>query len=141
MAHVVEDLAQFREREAAGNKYASLLCPHTHTLNLAHRSAVPNPKLVLKSHHPLSGPAACITLLPEGADTTPARARASTVDPKTRKKIEQRLALRSASEWVPVCRVCKALTARRHVRHGHRASDGLELPETPEAIVHHLRGW
>ncbi|EIW52704.1 uncharacterized protein TRAVEDRAFT_53145 [Trametes versicolor FP-101664 SS1] len=124
IAHVVEDLAQFRERKAAGNK-----------------SAAPNPKLILKSHHPLSGPAACITLLPEGADTAPAHVRASTVDPKTRKKIEERLALRSASEWIPICRVCKALTARRHVRHGYRTGDGLELPETPEGIVHHLRGW
>lgn len=137
----MEDLARFREREAAGNKYAIAPSPHTHALNSAHRSATPNPKLVLKSHHPLSGPAACITLLPEGADTTPARAGASTVDPKTRKKIEERLALRSASEWIPICRMCKALTARRHVRHGYRTGDGLELPETPEGIVHHLRGW
>ncbi|KAI0743353.1 hypothetical protein C8Q80DRAFT_1272060 [Daedaleopsis nitida] len=98
-AHVAEDLARFRAREAT-----------------ADRSAAPNPKHVLNSHHTLSGPAARVTLLPEGADTTSVRARAS------------------------ICRMCKALTAAI-CSTAPLTVHGLELPETPEGIVHHLCGW
>ncbi|KAI0354354.1 hypothetical protein OH77DRAFT_1425915 [Trametes cingulata] len=97
-----------------------------------------NPKLVLKSPHSLSGPNACIKLLPEGASTAPARERATIVDHKTRKKIEERLATRPTPTSMPVCRICKALTARRHLRYG---CHGLGLSEDPAQIVHHLRAW
>ncbi|OJT09406.1 hypothetical protein TRAPUB_14109 [Trametes pubescens] len=62
------------------------------------------------------------------------------VDTKMRKRIVERLALCPAGAgWIPVCGVCKALTATNYLR-GARANS-LELPSTPEGITHHLRGW
>lgn len=107
-------------------------------LTLRHSSDKANPKLVLKSNHPLTGPGACIKLLPEGADTAPARERTTDVDAKTRANIEERLALRPNPESWLICRICKALTAKKHMKYCGRT---LALPETPERIMHHLRGW
>lgn len=95
-------------------------------------------KITLKSHHPLTGPDACIKLLPEGADTAPARQRATAVDAATRKMVEDRLAVRPSPRSKLICRLCKALSARSCHKYGMHA---MTLPETPEGIVHHLRGW
>lgn len=107
-------------------------------LTLLHSSDGANPKLVLKSNHRLTGPDACIKLLPEGADTASARERVTHVDAKTRAKIEERLALRPNPESMLICRICKALTAKKHLKYGGRT---MALPETPEGIMHHLREW
>lgn len=117
------------------SSHTSLLAP---TDSASHSSDTANPKLILKSAHPLSGRDACLKLLPEGADTTVARERATAVDAKTHAKIEERLALRPSPDATLVCRICKALTAKRHLKYG---CGMMALPETPEGIVHHLRGW
>ncbi len=54
-------------------------------------------------------------------------------DSKRDTKVEERLALRPRSDCILICRVCKASTARRYLR--HRASDGLEVRVTPEGTV------
>lgn len=100
------------------------------------------PQHVLRSLHGSlykPGSATCITLLPEGADTARAHARAS-VDAKTRKQIAKRLALCPAGVgWIPACGVCMAMTTTYYLRGA--SGDALELPSTPEGIVHHLHGW
>lgn len=107
-------------------------------LTLRHSSDRAHPKLVLKSNHALTGPDACIKLLREGADTAPARERTTDVDANSRAKIEERLALRPNPESWLICRICKALTAKKHLKYCGRT---MALPETAEGIMHHLRGW
>ncbi len=67
------------------------------------------------------------------ADPTLARARASAIDSNTHTKADERPALRPGSDCILICRVCKASTACRYLR--HRASDGLEVRVTPEGTV------
>ncbi|EIW52708.1 uncharacterized protein TRAVEDRAFT_53148 [Trametes versicolor FP-101664 SS1] len=127
LAHVVEDLTRIQMR--------SFVRKTSKTPN-------PVPQPVLQSLHESlykPGSATFITLLPEGADTSRAYARAS-VDAKTRKKIMERLALCPAGAgWIPACGVCKAMTTTHYLRGA--SGNALELPSTPEGIVHHLRGW
>ncbi|KAI0660266.1 hypothetical protein C8Q70DRAFT_1053475 [Cubamyces menziesii] len=93
-------------------------------------------KYVLKNTHQLTGPTACIKLLPEGVDTAPARERATVIDAKVRKKVQERIAAQPAPPVKLICRVCKTITAST----GFKCSR-LVLPETPEGIVHHLKTW
>ncbi|OSC98615.1 hypothetical protein PYCCODRAFT_1417511 [Trametes coccinea BRFM310] len=94
---------------------------------------------VLKKTHPLSGPNACIKLIPEGADTASARERATLIDPSIRARIEDRLGSWPKPSAIPLCGVCTTMTMKRHLRYG---GEGVRsLPETPEGIVHHLREW
>ncbi|KAH9895869.1 hypothetical protein C8Q73DRAFT_689832 [Cubamyces lactineus] len=93
-------------------------------------------KYVLNDAHPLTGPNTCIKLLPEGADTAPARERATVIDAKVRKKVEERIAAQPAPPVKLICRVCKTITAST----GFKCSR-LALPGTPEGIVHHLKTW
>ncbi|KAI0327467.1 hypothetical protein GY45DRAFT_1308667 [Cubamyces sp. BRFM 1775] len=95
-----------------------------------------NHKYVLKDIHPLTGHDACIKLLPEGADTAPARERAVVIDAKVREKVEERIAAQPAPPVKLICRVCKTITAST----GFKCSR-LALPDTPEGIVHHIKTW
>lgn len=97
-----------------------------------------NPKLILKANHVLTGSNPCIKLLAEGADTAPARSRAIVIDDKTRGKVDERLTKRPDADYYPVCRICKGLTAKEHMKYGCRE---MQLPDTPEGIVYHLRAW
>ena len=96
-------------------------------------------KYVMRTLHTFAEPDnSCIKLLPEGADTAPARERATVLDDKTRTRVQERLAARPNAAAKHICRVCKKLAAARSSR-GMRSL--MALPDTPEGIVHHLRAW
>ncbi|CDO73860.1 hypothetical protein BN946_scf185016.g17 [Trametes cinnabarina] len=103
------------------------------------RSKDANQDMVMKETHPLYGPNPCLKLLPEGADTQPARDRAAPLDPTTRAKVEQRLAAKPEPTAIALCSICTNMTMKRYLRHG---GEGVRtLPKTLEGIVHHIREW
>lgn len=87
-------------------------------------------------------PNCCITLLPEGADTTCAWLR-FLADDASRKAVEDKLAQREsdtdAKKDRVICRLCKALT-RLKWRHAYYWMHSLmDLPDDVDEIVWHMR--
>ncbi|KAI9058976.1 hypothetical protein FKP32DRAFT_1580835 [Trametes sanguinea] len=99
----------------------------------------PNQNVVIKETHPCLGPDVRVKLIPEGVDTSPARERATLIDPSIRARIEARLASRPQPTAIPLCGVCTKFTRKYQLRNGGERIRG--LPESPEGIVHHLREW
>ena len=77
--------------------------------------------------------------LPEGADTDAASAR-TTVNDSLRAEIEAKLATRAGPGVVPVCRICKGLTAKTPLQ-VWRHLPYIRLPGQLGEIVWHLRCW
>ncbi|KAH9895856.1 hypothetical protein C8Q73DRAFT_689792 [Cubamyces lactineus] len=122
LVHVVTDVAQFS----------------AHRRNAKMDIGAADAKYVMRTLHTFAEPDnACIKLLPAGADTAPARERATVIDVKTRTRVEDRLAARPNAAAKHICRVCRNLAATRR----SWVMRSLILPDTPEEIVHHLRAW
>ncbi|KAI0660280.1 hypothetical protein C8Q70DRAFT_980015 [Cubamyces menziesii] len=121
LMHVATDITEFSARRRNAKKDIGAM----------------EKKYVMRTLHTFAEPDnSCIKLLPEGADTAPARERATVLDDKTRTRVQERLAARPNAAAKHICRVCKKLAAARSSR-GMRSL--MALPDTPEGIVHHLR--
>ncbi|KAI0773190.1 hypothetical protein BD413DRAFT_314671 [Trametes elegans] len=99
-----------------------------------------SPKSMLRSDHVITGSESCVKLLPPGVDTSAAAARVTVDDKAQLLTILERLASRPTPQAVPVCRMCKRV-AKNSYRNRSYGLRKMALPDTPEGIVWHLRGW